>query len=577
MPENPDYLSPAGRTAVPAIILVFFLTASMPGYSLRAEPSNDPGIAVSRVNAATVGKYEKFEIWLDLNNVSFVNPYDPDEIDVYALFNTPSGKEIRINGFYDDYLEADQWKVRFSPNETGRYDYRLFVNNQGGRGSSETGSFAAVNSGHSGWIRQSENNPRYFSHDDGTSWYAVGVYSPWRNTQERFDTYSKYNANFFGLWNITYGGLVNGTGLLEEELGIYNQLKCGRIDSLLSILEKDDIKLMFAIWPHDLFSETVWATMWHRNPYRELVDVVDVYRDSLVWEYSRKKYRYLIARFAHSRSWGIWEIINEMDGTDGWAQGRHREAYDWVERTQRYFTQNDPYGHPVTASFSGGFRQYRRELHELIDVPNLHLYPTQGWELQYPEDTLRSAMYNYAWAARRFWDENFMKPAIFGESGAEWEYYHRDSEEYRLVYHNAIWASLSNGLAGIPVWWDFTFLQERDWEKLSYLAAFVGGIDFANLPFEPASVTAPGADVYVMDAGSEAFGWLRSHQKENAGGTPVVLEKAGNNRYTVSWFDTWSGREIKTETARAGNGRLELTVPSLPQSRPDVAFRVRRR
>jgi hypothetical protein len=570
-----DHILPAARTSISAIITAFFLTASL--HALHAEPLNDPEISVSRVNTATVGKYEKFEIWLDLENVSINNPYDPDEIDVYAVFTSPSGKEIRINGFYDNYQDADQWKVRFSPNETGRYRYRLFVNNQGGTGASGPGSFTAVDSGHSGWIRQSENNPRYFSHDDGTSWYAVGVYSPWRNTQERFDTYAKYNANFFGLWNITYGGFVNGTGLLEEELGIYNQLKCGRIDSLLSILEKDDIKLMYAIWPHDLFSATVWATQWQRNPYRELVDVVDVYRDSLVFEYSKKKYRYLIARFAHSRSWGIWEIINEMDGTDGWAQGRHREAYDWVERTQRYFTQNDPYGHPVTASFSGGLRQYRRELHEIIDVPNLHLYPTQGWALQYPEDTLRSAMYNYAWAARRFWDENFMKPAIFGESGAEWEYYHRDSEEYRLVYHNAIWASLSNGLAGIPVWWDFTFLKEEDWEKLSYLAAFVGGIDFANLPFEPASVTAPGADVYVMDAGSEAFGWLRSYENDNAEGTAIVLDKAGNNRYTVTWYDTWSGQEIKTERARAGNGRLELTVPSLPQSLPDVAFRIRRR
>jgi hypothetical protein len=557
------------------LLMIICLPAFMPVTSPATAPHVNPGISVARVNTSTVGKYEKFEIWLDLSSVEIENPYDPNEIDVYAVFISPSGKEIRINGFYDNYQEADSWKVRFSPNETGSYLYRLFVNNHGRSGSSGTGSFNAIDSDHSGWIRQSESNPRYFSHDDGTSWYAAGVYSPWRNTQERFDRYAKYNANFFALWNITYGGFVNGTGLLEEELGVYNQEKCGRIDSLLAILEKDDIKLMFAIWPHDLFSATVWATMWHRNPYRELVDVVDVYRDSLVWEYSKKKYRYLIARFAHSRSWGIWEIINEMDGTDGWARGRHQEAYDWVERTQGYFTQNDPYGHPVTASFSGGFRQYRRQLHELIDVPNLHLYPTQGWELKYPEDTLRSAMYNYAWAARRFWDENFMKPAIFGESGAEWEYYHRDSREYRLVYHNAIWASLSNGLAGIPVWWDYTFLTEEDWKKLSYLVRFVDDIDFANLPFEPANVSAGGADVYVMDAGNLAFGWLRSYEN-HAAGTSVVLEKEGNDRYTVFWYDTWEGRVIETEKLLSGGGRLEFSVPDRFRVNPDVAFKIRR-
>jgi hypothetical protein len=534
-----------------------------------------PGITIAAVNTGTVKKYEKFEIWLDLENVDIENPYDPDEIDIYAIFQIPSGENIRINGFYDDYQGADRWKVRFSPSQTGSHECRVFIVYNGMEGSSDIARFDAIESPHHGWIRQSDRNPRYFQHDDGTSWCAVGVYSPWRNDQERFETFSRYNANFFGIWNISYGGLVGGAGIIEEELGRYNQEKCGRIDSLVSILEKDDIKLMFAIWPHDLFSATVWATMWNRNPYRHLASVEDVYSDPVVWKYQERKYRYLIARYAHSRSWGLWEIINEMDGTDGWAKGRHQECYDWVRRTQEYFTLNDPYGHPVTASFSGGFGQYRRELHEMIDIPNLHLYPRQGWALKYPDDTLRSAMHNYAWAARRFWDENFMKPAIFGESGAEWEYYDKDHENYRYIYHNAIWASLTNGLAGIPVWWDYTFLKQQDWEHLSYLSEFVSGIDFASLPFEPADVTAQGADVYVMDSGGEAFGWLRSHEHDSAGGVKIRLSKPANGNYTISWFDTWSGKVIKTETLRAKKGILEMVVPGhLPN--PDVAFRIKK-
>jgi hypothetical protein len=534
---------------------------------------NRPGVTIAAVNTGTVKKYEKFEIWLDLENVDIENPYDPDEIDIYAIFHLPSGEKIRINGFYDDYQGADRWKVRFSPSQTGSHECRVFIVYNGMEGSSDIARFDAIESSHSGWIRQSDRNPRYFQHDDGTSWFAVGVYSPWRNDQERFETFSRYNANFFGIWNISYGGLVGGAGIIEEELGRYNQEKCGRIDSLVSILERDDIKLMFAIWPHDLFSATVWATMWNRNPYRHLASVEDVYSDPVVWKYQERKYRYLIARYAHSRSWGLWEIINEMDGTDGWAKGRHQECYDWVRRTQEYFTVNDPYGHPVTASFSGGFGQYRRELHEMIDIPNLHLYPRQGWALKYPEDTLRSAMYNYAWAARRFWDENFMKPAIFGEAGAEWEYYPKDHEKYHHIYHNAIWASLTNGLAGIPVWWDYTFLEQQDWEHLSYLASFVDGIDFAALLFEPAIVNAKGADVYVMDAGDDAFGWVRSYEKDSAEGVIISLSKPGNGRYTVSWFDTWSGSVIKTETIRARRGILEMTVPG-PQPNPDAAFRI---
>jgi len=56
------------------------------------------------------------------------------EVNSYALFQAPSGKEIRINGFYDDYENVNQWKIRFSPNEIGTYSYRVFVKNRGKRG-----------------------------------------------------------------------------------------------------------------------------------------------------------------------------------------------------------------------------------------------------------------------------------------------------------------------------------------------------------------------------------------------------------------------------------------------------------
>lgn len=532
-----------------------------------------PEVFVSEVNSTIIKKYEKFEIFLELRNVKFKNPFDPDDIDLYALFQAPSGKEIRINGFYDDYENVNQWKIRFSPNEIGTYSYRVFVENRGKKGKSEPASFLAIESEHRGWIKPSKINPHYFAHDDGSTYFAVGVYSPWRNDRKRFETFAKYNANFFAIWDIGYGGFVNGTGIIEEELGRYNQEKCGRIDSLLTILEKDNIKLMFAIWPHDLFSKTVWAAQWNKNPYRNLIDVVDVYKDSLVWEYQKKKYRYLIARFAHSRSWGIWELINEMNGTDGWVHGRHREAFEWVAKAQKYFAENDPYRHPMTASFSGGYGEYRDQLYKITDVPNLHLYARQGWPLKYPQDTLRSAMYNYAWASRRFYD-NFEKPSIFGEAGAEWEYFARSDERYSDIYHNAIWASLTNGLAGIPVWWDYTFLKRQDWEQLSYLAGFVRDIDFANLPFEPVNASAENADIYVMDAGKECFGWMRSYTKKNVEGTPLTIFKKGNGTFTVLWFDSWTGETVKTEKIELKKGQLNLIVPATVSEKPDIAFKI---
>jgi hypothetical protein len=330
---------------------------------------------------------------------------------------------------------------------------------------------------------------------------------------------------------------------------------------------------MFAIWPHDLFSKTVWAAQWKENPYNKITEAENVYSDSLAWNYQKMKYRYMIARFAYSRSWGIWELINEMDGTDGWAKGHHQEALDWVKKCVKYFSENDPYKHPVTASFSGGFDEYREPLYELTHIPNIHLYPAQGWKLKYPGDSSRSDMYNFGWASKRFWDR-FEKPAIFGEAGADLTYYKPGTKEYHISYHNQIWASLANGLAGTPVWWDFSILKEEDWQQLKHLSAFVSDIDFANLPYKPSEATGEGTDIYIMDSGDKAFGWARSFSNQNIGKTKFTVTKPGNGNYTITWFDTWSGNTVKSDDVKSVNGKLELIVPELTDQNRDIAFKI---
>jgi hypothetical protein len=555
------------------IYLALFLNILRPEPGAAQAPS--PGVRISQIQTDTVKRYEMLEVHLELTHVEIENPYDPLDVDVYALFFAPSGEQIRINGFYDNHRDADQWKIRFSPGETGAYSFRVFVEDGGKSGESGLFGFTATESKHPGWIRPSDVNPHYFVYDDGSTYYGVGVYSPWRNNMQRFETYAEHGANLFAIWDITYGGFVNGTGLIEEELGRYNQLKLGRIDSLLVILEERDIQLMYAIWPHDLFSETVWAAQWKQNPYSQLVDAEEVYSDSVVWEYQKQKYRYMIARFAHSRSMGIWELINEMNGTDGWAKGRHQECYDWVERCQKYFRENDPYRHPVTASFSGGFGEYREKLHELIDVPNIHIYPAQGWEPKYPEDLMRSAMYNYAWASRRFWDR-YEKPAIFGEAGANLAYFDPKDPEYHTSYHNQIWASLTNGLAAIPVWWDYPVLTAEDWDQLQSLAVFVRDLDLGNKPFKPLSTSADGIDLYVMGTGDEAFGWGRSFKQAAIRNAEFCIQGLEDSEYTIYWYDTWSGEIFRTETESSREGVLPLKVPAMKKARADVALKIAR-
>ena len=58
----------------------------------------------------SVGVYGLFEVSLSLG--TYDNPYDPEVIDVYAVFQGPDGSRHRVTGFYYEsfLLEKDSEK-----------------------------------------------------------------------------------------------------------------------------------------------------------------------------------------------------------------------------------------------------------------------------------------------------------------------------------------------------------------------------------------------------------------------------------------------------------------------------------
>jgi hypothetical protein len=541
-------------------------------------PGSPPVINIQGVNTTTPGLYEKFEVLLDLQNADYSNPFDPDEIDITAYFMSPSGQEWVIFGFYDNYQNADVWKVRFAANEVGTWSFYVIATESDGSDTTDVEYFDAVQSNHHGWIHVSDDNPHYLEHDDDTGFYGIGVYSPWGNSVSRFEEMEYYGFNLFAIWNINYGGFINSYGLFETNLAEYNQEKCGRIDSMIVISEENGLHIMYCIWPHDLFSATVWATQWQNNPYRFLCNAEEVYYNPEVWNYQMKQYRYLIARFAYSRSWGIWEIINEMNGTDGWVAGYTDEAYEWVQKVDQYMEENDPYRHPTTASFSGGFSEYRPPLYVRNDMPNVHIYEEQGWPSDYPGNPYRSSLYNFAFAAQRFWT-NFIKPAIFGEAGAN-SYAQRyginsGTPEYTAIYHNSIWASMTNGLSMTPVWWDYPILSNNDFMQLSHFRTFADVTDFRKICTDHAEFQTDDYDLFIMTSDSNAIGWVRQVYGDDVAGTQVKIENALNDQilsYEMRYFNTWTGNFEQTRIRPYVDGTLLEILPSTSNNSPDIAF-----
>src|SRR5436305_13686959 len=72
---------------------------------------------LSAAEALNVPKWDRFEETLQ-SSVAYANPVQ--EASLTATFTSPKGDTRKVYGFWDG---GKIWRVRFKPNETGRWSY----------------------------------------------------------------------------------------------------------------------------------------------------------------------------------------------------------------------------------------------------------------------------------------------------------------------------------------------------------------------------------------------------------------------------------------------------------------------
>ena len=135
--------------------------------------------------------------------MEFVNPFDPEEVDITSTFTSPSGKQWLIHGFYNTSSFGGMWKLRFAPDEQGIWKYAIHVKDKNGQVTGDTRSFTAMSSAYHGALTVAPNK-RYLQYRDGTPFYGVGLwyndgYSSFNNGRvkpEELDKLKKLGVNF---------------------------------------------------------------------------------------------------------------------------------------------------------------------------------------------------------------------------------------------------------------------------------------------------------------------------------------------------------------------------------------------
>jgi hypothetical protein len=125
------------------------------------------------ISAAEVPKWQRHEVKLE-SSAEYSNP--AQEATLTAVFTSPKGQSRKVYGFWDG---GKTWRIRFLPNETGRWSYKTACSDTKNKGLHEqSGEFNCGPA--AGKTRFTEHGPvmvsddqRSFSHEDGTPFFYM--------------------------------------------------------------------------------------------------------------------------------------------------------------------------------------------------------------------------------------------------------------------------------------------------------------------------------------------------------------------------------------------------------------------
>lgn len=469
-----------------------------------------PSIEAITPSSNTIERLDKFELTFGLSGTGYSNPFDPAQIDVDAVFTSPSKATVTVEGFYYQSFSRSGppeklvatgtpvWKVRFTPTEEGVWTYVLKVTDKKtGEAVLSPRQFTCVSSRRKGFIQQSAKDKRYFQYSDGTQYVPIGQNLGWGNWGMDNGTYSydswlpkiaDQGGNFARYW---MWADFHGIEWKETGLGDYTKRlnEAWRLDHDVEVARKHNIQVMLMLLDHGAVS-TVVNPKWTSSPYYTgnggpCATPRDFFTNPAAKEYFKRRLRYTVARWGYASNL-IWELTNEIDNIDKYITdaGTRADVATWHQEMAAYIKGLDN-RHLVSTSFSRFQDDPAIWNQPHIDFTQFHLYSTSP-----TMEDLHGAI------IQRYRKQFPTKPVFGGEVGfpAGGEYSVANDPQ-GIHWHNAQWASLLSGAAGTTaIWWWADYVEPRNlYTHYRGISNFVSSLDMAGSGFVPTrpSVTTP--------------------------------------------------------------------------------------
>ncbi len=541
------------------IIFLFALLTIIKPQNIYA----DPGIDSIQENINTVGRYEKFEITLEVE-AKFSNPYDPEDIDLSAQLISPSGKNYKVNGFYfqnykrtgNSGMNADKntciikeilepqgkpvWKIRFTPNEAGLWKYQINLMIKEGFDTTPWRTFRCVESKNPGFIRVEDGSrlrenpllkkflpPRdrhYFVFDDGKPYFPIGENLAWPEGQRKTYSYDDWCAalkqngcNFFRLW---FAPWFLALEWKETGLGKYNQERSWDLDYIIDLSQRLDLYFMLCFTDHGQLSVS-HNPEWKNNPYNfQNGGPCKTPAEFLTNEKAKKLFkmrlRYIVSRFGFSPNIMAWEWFNEADLSD---TNNIDELTAWIKEMNQYLKEIDPYHHMLSTSF------HHENPSAVWSSPDIsftqwHIYEIRDYAAEFSQPKYEEMLKKYD------------KPFLIGEFG--WmKDINRLLDKTGLHLHEAIWAGTMSGFGGSPlIWyWDVYVHPNELYYHYKALANFIKGEDLSHHNFYKINLVVLNSKQVTVcgrQNKAKAIFWLRNDDNNLDEYIAYLAEKAKN-------------------------------------------------
>jgi len=312
------------------------------------------------------GTYPKIEASFTVN-VPIADPFDYSN-DVRVQIIQPDSTMLSLPAFFDG---GTTWRVRHTPTMAGLFSISNVTLN---------GSLLPISNlqpaswtitgfpSNPGYVQVDPGNPRRFITSNGRRFFPVGQDVAWSSpSSDILNVFPKMGAaheTWARVWmthfydNGTTLGLNLDWPLVNNRFGQLSLTNAQHWDAIISAAEQAGLHVQVTLQHHGQYSSTNGSNVdpnWEQNPYNVanggfLSSATNFFTDPTAQKLTKRKLRYIVARWGYSTAVMGWELFNEVQFTDAAYANQWSNIEIWHNIMAGFLRSQDTYHHLITSS-----------------------------------------------------------------------------------------------------------------------------------------------------------------------------------------------------------------------------------